>query len=150
MTFPGCTGLFGFAMWIIAITIVLITHDKLPLNSEAYTYLPAPCYTELECDIVAHPTAILNVWVVLLGLFYIVAILVSSFARQLRFLSFITLGMCMVLGVLLWTFFFRYVRLHMIGVGHAQLIIIFPGPEAVGGAQRPGTSYSRQGLEVCC
>jgi len=103
-----CTGLFGFAMWIVAITILLITHDKLPLNPEAYAYLPAPCYTELECDIVAYPTAILNVWVVLLGLFYIIAILISSLARQTRFLSFITLGMCTVLAVLLYTFFFRY------------------------------------------
>ena len=142
MTIPGCPGLFGFAMWIVAITIVLITHDKLPLNPEAYAYLPAPCHTELECDIVAYPTAMLNVWVVLLGLFYVIAILISSLARRTRFLSFITLGMCTVLVVLLYIFFFRYVCLHMIGVGHAQLIMFFSGPEAVGGTQPAGTSLA--------
>ena len=133
-------------MWIVATTIVLITHDMRPLNPEAYAYLPAPCYTELECDIVAYPTAILNVWVVLLGLFYIIGILISTFERQLRFLSFITLGMCTVLTVLLYTFFFRYVCLHMICVGHAQLIMFFPGFEAGGGTQPTGTSYSRKAL----
>ena len=142
MTIPGCTGLLGFAMWIVAITIVLITHDKLPLNPEAYAYLPAPCHTELECDIVAYPTAMLNVWVVLLGLFYVIAILISSLARRTRFLSFITVGMCTVLVVLLYIFFFRYVCLHMIGVGHAQLIMFFSGPEAVGGTQPAGTSLA--------
>jgi hypothetical protein len=146
-TIPGCTGLFGFAMWIVA-SLLLITRDKLPLNPEAYA--TAPCYTELECDIVAYPTAILNVWVVLLGFFYIIAILISSLARQTRFPSFITLGMCTVLAVLLYTFFFRYVCHRMIGAGHVQLIMFFPGPEAVGSTQPTGTSYSRQGIEVCC
>lgn len=109
MTIPGCTGLFGFGMCIVAITILLITHDKLPLNPEAYAYLSAPCYTELECDIVAYPTVMLNVWVVLLGLLYIIAILISSLGRQTWFPSFVKLEMCTVLAVLPYAFSVMYV-----------------------------------------
>ena len=109
MTKTGCAGFFGFVMLIVGTTMVLIAHDKVPLNREAYAYLPAPCYTELECDIVASPTAKLQVVVVLLGLLYIIAILISSLTRQPQFLSFLTLGMCTFLVLSLIFFFFRYV-----------------------------------------
>ena len=106
---------------IVAATFILLTHNKAPLNPDAYTYLPAPCYTELECDIVANPIANLHLLVVLLGLFYVLVILISSLTFTLRFLNFVTLGMCCALMLLLRALFFRYVSLHLIGVQYTPI-----------------------------
>ncbi|KAF8346173.1 hypothetical protein F5887DRAFT_125340 [Amanita rubescens] len=102
------TSLFGFAILIVAATIIVVTHNKAPLNPDAYAYLPTPCYTELECDIVTNPIVNLHLLVVLLGLFYVLVILISGLTFNLRFLNFVTLGMCCALVLLLRALFFRY------------------------------------------
>jgi hypothetical protein len=136
----GATALFGFAILIVAATIVLVTHNKAPLNPDAYAYFPTPCYTELECDIVTSPIANLHLLVVLLGLFYVLVVLISSLTPTLRFLNFVTLGMCCALVLLLRSLFFRYVSLHLIGVSmHSNIL---PGLDAVGGTRSTGTCHS--------